>query len=100
METAATFGQFPDNLRFSGALLVTHFIDVRKLSYLKHKFASIDTKFNECYVVCDKNKLLVKKTVQSLLRICTSPSRGGACVCTHVAASLRIPYCAGRCLRE
>ena len=57
---------------------MTHFSDVRKLSYLKHKFASVDTTLNECYVVCDKNNLLVKETVQPLLRMWASPSGGGA----------------------
>ena len=48
------------------------------MSYLKQKFAPVDTVLNECYVVCNKNNHLVKETVQPLPRMWASHSRGRA----------------------
>ena len=89
---------------------MTHFHSCKKWSCIKYKFASVDKTLYECFV-CDKKKSSCEgdspATAQNegitLGRGAldkNSPDNCYDCVCKHVTASLRIPYCAGRCLEN
>ena len=53
--------QFPkQKTAFWQHQIKSNFIGVREFCYLK--FVSVDTPLNECYIVCDKNNLLVKES--------------------------------------